>query len=105
MPDRVVRFTDQFFNRLDALLSQERDADGAPSVTDFIVHELPRIRDRLSEDFERNTAPTGERDVRVYVSGGGAFKAIAVYVALEGSDVEAFWLSIDRDDDFEESPD
>jgi hypothetical protein len=96
VPERVVRFTEQFFNRLDSLLPEERQADGTPSVTDFIVHELPRVRDRLSEDFEGNTAAADQPDVRVYVSRGILFVAIAVYAALDDDgNVEAFWLSVE----------
>ncbi len=96
MPERIVRFTEQFFNRLDSLLPEERTADGAPSVTDFIVHELPRVRDRLSQDFEGNTAAADQPDVRVYVSSGILVEAIAVYAALDDDgNVEAFWLSIE----------
>jgi hypothetical protein len=96
VPERVVRFTEQFFNRLDSLLPEERQADGTPSVTDFIVHELPRVRDRLSEDFEGNTASADQPDVRVYVSRGILFVAIAVYAALDDDgNVEAFWLSVE----------
>jgi hypothetical protein len=96
VPERIVRFTEQFFNRLDSLLPDERATDGTPSVTDFIVHELPRVRDRLSEDFEGNTAAAEQPDVRVYVSSGILARAIAVFAALDDDDnVEAFWLSVE----------
>jgi hypothetical protein len=99
VPERVVRFTEQFFNRLDSLLPEERTADGTPSVTDFIVHELPRVRDRLSEDFEGNTAAADEPDVRVYLSSGVLAKTIAVYAALDDDgNIEAFWLSVEWND-------
>ena len=32
---RRVHFSDEFFGRLDALLPEERGADGTPSVSDF----------------------------------------------------------------------
>ena len=48
--DRVVRFTDSFFARLDQLLREERSTDGKPSVTDFLVFDLPRVHDKLSRD-------------------------------------------------------
>lgn len=99
MPDRTVRFTEQFFDRLDSLLPEERQSDGTPSVTDFIVHELPRVRDQLAEDFDRNSAATDEPGVRVYVSGGVLVHAIAVYAALnDGGNIEVFWLSVDWND-------
>jgi hypothetical protein len=58
--DRRIRFTEQFFDRLDALLPTERGADGAPSVTDFLLLDLPRVRDRLVHDFEGNTKRIAE---------------------------------------------
>jgi hypothetical protein len=98
VPDRSVRFTEQFFNRLDSLLSEERSASGEPSVTDFIVHELPRIRDRLAEDFEANTMGTPDPEVRAYMAGGVLFPTVAVYASLdEDGEIHAFWLSLDRD--------
>lgn len=39
--DRLVRFTDEFFDRLDTLLAEERTVDGSPSVTDFLVFDVP----------------------------------------------------------------
>jgi hypothetical protein len=91
VPERIVRFTEQFFNRLDSLLPEGRGADGTPSVTDFIVHELPRVRDRLAEDFEANTTAAEQADVRVYVSSGILVEVIAVYAALDDDgNVEAF---------------
>jgi hypothetical protein len=41
VPERPVRFTEQFFNRLDWLLPSERGADGTPSVTDFLLLDGP----------------------------------------------------------------
>jgi hypothetical protein len=97
VPDRRVRFTEQFFNRLDSLLSEERSASGEPSVTDFIVHELPRIRDRLAEDFAANTMGRADPEVRAYMAGGVLFSTIAVYASVDDDgDIHAFWLSIDR---------
>ena len=40
--ERQVRFTDEFFSRLDLLLDEKRDPDGKPSRTDFLVFEIPR---------------------------------------------------------------
>jgi hypothetical protein len=37
VPERQVRFTEQFFDRLDTLLPSERGTDGTPSVTDFLL--------------------------------------------------------------------
>src|SRR5262249_36836170 len=70
VPDRQVRFTEQFFDQLDELLPTERGADGTPSVTDFLVFDLPSIRDSLARDFVGRTLATGDPDVRVYVGSG-----------------------------------
>jgi hypothetical protein len=41
VPEREVRFTEQFFDRLELLLPSERGADGTPSITDFLLIDLP----------------------------------------------------------------
>lgn len=99
MPDRQVRFTEQFFDRLETLLPDERDAHGTPSVTDFLLLDLPAVRDRLASDFEHNTLTTDDPDVRVYIGSGILVRRFAIYVALEADTVEAFWLTIDRSRD------
>lgn len=96
MADREVRFTERFFDRLDLLLPAERGADGSPSVTDFLVFDLPAVRDDLARDFERRTLPTEDPDVRGYTGTGVLVGAYAVYAALEGVAVEAFWITIDH---------
>jgi hypothetical protein len=93
--ERQVRFTEQFFDRIDALLPSERGADGTPSVTDFLLLDLPAVRDRLAADYESNTLATDDPDVRVYVGSGILVTRFAIYTALEADIVEAFWLTID----------
>lgn len=70
MPDRRVRFTDSFFDRLDSLFAEERGDDGSSSATDFPLYDIPRVRDRLAADFERNTLATDDPDVYVYIGAG-----------------------------------
>lgn len=96
MTERQVRFTDQFFDRLDGLLPFERDDAGTPSVTDFLVLEAPRLRDRLAADFEGSTMPTDDPEVRVAIGAGTIIPYVALYacIAADGA-VEVFWLSID----------
>ena len=94
MPDRRVRFTDSFFDRLDGLLPDERGADGSPSATDFLLYELPRIRDLLAIAYEANTLATDDPDIRVYIGGGVLVEGIAVYAIRTGDVVEVIWLSI-----------
>jgi hypothetical protein len=68
LPERQVRFTEQFFNRLEWLLPGERAADGMPSITDFLLFDLPRVRDRLRnwvarEKVDRGLVPGQTSDV------------------------------------------
>ncbi len=94
--DRLVRFTDEFFDRLDTLLAEERTIDGSPSVTDFLVFDVPPIRDRLASNFEAETLPTGEAGIRVCIGSGVLVRYVAVYARIsEDGSVEAFWLSLD----------
>ena len=96
MPERLVRFTQSFFDRLDDLLPDERGADGSPSATDFLLYELPRIRDLLSTDFERNTISADLSEMRVYVGAGLLVRSVALYAILAEDDaVEVIWLAID----------
>ena len=102
--DRSVRFTEDFFARLELLLPEERDDDGTPSISDFLVFDVPPIRDKLARHFEAETLPTDDPHVRVYIGGGILVRHIAVFVT-SGDDggVEAFWITIDlslhEDDD------
>ena len=93
--DRVVRFTEQFFSRLEVLLGEERSADGSPSITDFLVFDLPGVHGKLARDVYDETLPTGEQGIRVYIGFGAMVSTFAIYVrvANDGA-VEAFWLSV-----------
>lgn len=96
MPERLVRFTQSFFDRLDDLLPDERGADGSPSATDFLLYDLPRIRDLLATDFERNTIPADLSEMRVYVGAGTLVRSVALYAIIAEDDaVEVIWLLID----------
>ena len=56
--ERLVCFTDQFFDRLGLLLPDERGADGTPSVTDFLAAFQPRIRGPPPSVLSQNTELT-----------------------------------------------
>jgi hypothetical protein len=60
--------------------------------------DLPRVRDRLATDYEGNTLPTDDPDVRVYIGAGLLVGRFAIFVALAADTVDAFWLSIDLTD-------
>ena len=94
MPDRIVRFHENFFDDLDQQLPQNRSAEGVPSATDFLLHELPRLRDLLASDFHRNTMPAhGFGPMRILVQGGSLVRGVALYVAA--SEAEVLVLSIE----------
>lgn len=96
MPERQVRFTEQFFEALDESLPSERGVDGSPSVTDFLLVDLPAVRDRLADDFGRWTLPTDDPDVRVLVGAGVLVQRFALFVALVEEVVEVFWITVER---------
>ena len=65
MPDRLVRFLQSFFDDLDRQLPDERGPEGSPSAIDFLLYDLPPIRDLLAVDFEQyTTAVTEAGDLR-----------------------------------------
>ena len=43
MAERLVRFSQPFFDRLDQLFPEERSADGAPSAADFLLYVLEQV--------------------------------------------------------------
>lgn len=65
-------------------------------MTDFLVFDLPAVRDRLARDFEGSTLATGDPDVRVYVGVGALVPFFAVFAVLDGGAGEAFWITIDQ---------
>jgi hypothetical protein len=98
---RQVRATQSFFDRLDTLLPQERTADGTPSTADFLFREMPRIVDRLADDYERNTTVVpAAPGVRVLISRGVFVPFILVYSALAPDDaIDIIELELSFDDE------
>jgi hypothetical protein len=94
--ERQVRFTEQFFEALDERFPTERGADGTPSATDFLLIDLPAVRDRLANDFDRWTLPTTDQEVRVCIGAGILVERFALFAALVGDVVEVFWLTMER---------
>lgn len=96
MTRREVRVADQFFERLDELLPTRRTIDGLPSGTDFLLHDIPSVIDRLAEDFESATIPSGyDEGTRVLVATGLLVTYFVVYATIiaDGS-VEVFYLDL-----------
>jgi hypothetical protein len=97
MAFRRVRFAPFFFDRLDDLLGTERDGQGGPSSADFILLDLPTIRDALANDYEGcTTLVVPGNDVRLYLGSGVLVGVFALY-ALLGNDgaVEVIDISLD----------
>lgn len=87
MPDRLVRFTESFFVDLDDQLPEERSASGAPSAIDFLLYDLPRLRDSLASAYEESTLPVPDlAPIRVLVGAGTLVAAVALYAFLDARD-------------------
>ena len=95
---RRVRVSQTFFDRLDEHLPEGRGGEGSPSSTDFLLHDMPTVIDRLALAYESSTAAlTDGFDVRVLVTAGVLVDFMAVYVTLaEDGDVEIIYLEIER---------
>jgi len=93
--ERRVRFTEEFFERLETLLPEERGADGRPSITDFLAFEIPTFRDRLALNAEGATVATAVPDVRALVAAGVLVPALVVYLMIHEDEVEAFGIAFD----------
>lgn len=96
MPDRIIRFLESFFDDLDSQLPAERSADGEPSATDFLLYELPRLRDQLASDFDGNTlALPGLAPLRMMIGAGTLVHSVAIYAYIDANDdVAAIALDI-----------
>ena len=62
---------------------------GTPSITDFLVLEVPGIRDGLAADVVWLTRPTPIEGVRVYINGGVLVPAVLLYMFVDDLEVEA----------------
>ena len=95
---RIVRVAQPFFDRLDELLPGDRTAEGLPSATDFLLHELPSVIEKLATDFEASTFVVRQDPVvRAFVSAGVLVAYLVVYAILNEDDfVEVLHLEIDH---------
>ncbi len=100
MRRRHVRVDPSFFDDLDSQLGPDRGPNGEPSVTDFLIMDLPTIVDRFAEDFDSlAVAFPGRADYRVLVSTGTLIATSVVIgqlladdtVVLMGIDIEVVW--------------
>lgn len=90
MPERLVQFLQPFFDELDSQLPGQRGSDGSPSATDFLLYDLPPIRDLLAIGFERNTLEiAGAEPLRVLIGSGTLVHAVAVYAYLASDETVA----------------
>jgi hypothetical protein len=96
---RVIAKAAALEKELQQALPEHRSAAGRPSATDFLLFDLPRVRDQLASNFEGCTSlarPGGF--VRVYIGSGAVVPYFVLYVVrvelgvLEVVDVE---ISID----------
>lgn len=94
---RVVRVSQAFFEQLDEQLGSDRGRHGEPSVTDFLVLDLPAIVDRFATDFDALPAAVrGVPSIRVLVATGRLVRAVAVLGLLTADDaVEIVDIEID----------
>lgn len=95
-PDRLVRFLQPFFDELDGQLPDQRGADGSPSATDFLLYELPPIRDLLASGFEECTlAAAGAEPLRVLIVSGTLVRSAAIYAYVsETNSVDVLGIEI-----------
>ena len=85
---RRVRVVQAFFDRLDELLVDERDVDGAPSSADFLLHDMPAVIDLLAESYESSTVPIAAgSEIRVLITSGHLVEFMAVYTLLDADEV------------------
>lgn len=96
MPERVVRFTDDFFDDLERQLPPERTSGGVPSVSDFLVFDLPPLSDLLAADFIGNTLPVARAgSMRVLIQAGRLVRNVALYATDDGSSVVVFAVEVE----------
>jgi hypothetical protein len=97
MSDRSVRFTADFFDDLDQQLDEERTDEGRPSRLDFLLYELPRLRDLLAADFEASTLAIDDvPHIRVMIQAGQlvSFASLYAHLTADGA-IDVIGLELD----------
>lgn len=64
--------------------------------TDFLLLDLPLVRDDLARDFEGTTFETDDREVRVVHRHRHSGQRVRHLRGMRGRDGRAFWITIDR---------
>ncbi len=79
------------------MLPDERGADGRPSSTDFLLYEVPRLRDRLADDFEANTLGVDDAaPLRVLIAAGTLVRSVALYAFVaEDGNIDVIAVDLD----------
>ena len=97
MPDRLVRFLPSFFDDVDRQLGSERGPTGTPSAVDFLLYDLPPIRDLLAVDFDRSTTSVANAgDLRVFLGIGTLVRGVAIYALVASDDqIDVVGLELD----------
>ena len=77
---REVRVADSFFAELEAQLGSQRGPNGQPSVTDFIVIDLPVEAERFAASFdELPEAIAGVPSIRMCIGSAALVDAYVVH--------------------------
>ncbi len=92
-----VRIADAFFEQLDVQLGLERGPQGEPSVTDFLMIDLPAIVERFASGFD--SLPVAIDDVssvRMFIGTATLVPAFVVHgVEVDDGVVELVGVVLD----------
>lgn len=92
---RQVRVAETLFDQLDGLLPTDRGPNGEPSVTDFLVIDLPAVVDRFATDFDAlPEIVEGLPSARMLIIAGRLVSQVVVY-GLESPDGAIDLIGID----------
>lgn len=92
-----VRVDPQFFSELDAQLGETRGPNGEPSVSDFLLVELPTLSQVFAETFEELPALYPDRDDYRYLSATGILVRAVTITAQLVSDGSIVLFGVDID--------
>jgi hypothetical protein len=94
---RRVRVAESLFEQLERLLPADRGPNGEPSITDFLVLDLPAVVDRFATDFDvLPEALDGVPSIRALVTTGRLVGAFVVY-GIESADGSVDLIAVELD--------